>query len=150
MPSHFITRTRNKKLKHETKTPLDARRLNFLKPDEKFDIIGTKSNFTYDEFVEFLCKAEAAQSRALIRPHDTDGDGYLSGSEKDSWDAMAQKVQQKMTDFVRMLDFDRYYEFLNDLDDPSLFERKIGPRSNSVWSLVMTRLALEKMSIEVQ
>ena len=84
------------KLKHETKTPLDAHRLNFLKPDEKFDIIGTKSNFTYDEFVEFLCKAEAAQSRALIRPHDTDGDGYLSGSEKDSWDAMAQKVQQKM------------------------------------------------------
>lgn len=71
----------------------------------------------------------------------------LEGDELESWENEAQKIQQKMTEFVKMLDYDRYYDFLHVPDEDSLYGPIIEARSNSVWSVIAFAVALESIDL---
>ena len=71
----------------------------------------------------------------------------LEGDELGSWEIEAQKVQQKMTEFVKLLDNNRYYDFLHDPDEDSLYGPSIEARSQSVWSVIAAAVALETIDL---
>ena len=52
-----------------------------------------------------------------------------------------------MTEFVKMLDYDRYYDFLHVPDEDSLYGPIIEARSNSVWSVIAFAVALETIDL---
>ena len=71
----------------------------------------------------------------------------LEGDELESWENEAAKVQKKMTEFVKSLDYNRYYDFLYVPDEDSLYDPVIDPRSNSIWSIVAFAVALEEINL---